>query len=908
MSDESLAAEANIPVDVLRAIRQVESGGNPAAIRFEPHVFLRRTSTLRGGNADARRRASPYFDRIPFTPDPERHVSLIRSETDRSALDRARAFDEDQAIRSTSWGTYQVLGGHLLTLFDTNPVDSFFADPINVSDQLLITWFRANPAAAQQAREYNIMALAQSYNGDPRWGRAVAEALRSPRDTTPRGAAHVLEIPETPATPLPVPENDILERISEITSDRTEAPDSNCGYLTLEGSTEDQSALKTLSDDDENTLILARYDRFYNQVVALKATPNIKMSECMPIIEINMEDDGRIVNLNQLVFGTSTFEGYFSEEEFGSNPERPLASIDQFQVHVQPTQYGTTSLSEAELSIKIHNPEMANRDHPRGKYISYMLSQGYTMRIKYGVNGSYDMEENERQALQWKEEDFYVTNYRLTINPDKTANLKLNLMPNTQKLLNHIFIGESIPASSVSELSTTDINDIVSSVVAGDRDASEAQVTEIRRRISVLTERFNSERASVGARTISYGDGTFGSVLHGAVSNSRILENPEGVVAVPVENMVEALQTIQAVLLTQRHNRILSKSCYRHTRNGTSVNVVNLGPLLWEMARPELELALAYASQNNMAVGESFSNDEGAPPKGDGPPPTRNRVKMIFGNFNSQAGQFANSPISLFPINIDSIFAIFRARRTVGEFSCKFNEFCGTAFSQCRESESFSIDRSTDGGSEPVNRIELPEVRYELYKDPTDPTYWIFYVYDNKLSITRFRAAVEAINSSSTSITKEQAINILSEQRVSYFEMGEEGSFLRTFGAETISDDTILSNAIFLANRGGAGVRDLDGSPGATAGIGRDWESGNQFGSNAIYRTQTTFLPMQVSLDSYIIPTAVPFSPVFVFFPFRGFSNIYIIQNITHQVGKNRVLTQMNLIPESSVNSSGLTF
>lgn len=161
-TDDELAAEAQIPVGVLRAIRSVESGSNPAATRFEPHLFLR----LRPG--------AP----IPYTPGPTMAASRVASETNRAAFDRARAIDERAAIKSTSWGLYQVLGQHLLDLYPSDPVGAFYRDPAGVSDRLLVKWFQGRPSAASAARALDFTELAYRYNGSriSPWGARVAAA------------------------------------------------------------------------------------------------------------------------------------------------------------------------------------------------------------------------------------------------------------------------------------------------------------------------------------------------------------------------------------------------------------------------------------------------------------------------------------------------------------------------------------------------------------------------------------------------------------------------------------------------------------------------------------------------------------------------------------------------------------
>jgi len=174
MSDASLARAARIPVAILRAIRQIESGGSACVVRFEPHVFNRIT----GGR---------HAHQIPFTRDPARGVSLVRAETNRAAFEHARRFDASAAVRSTSWGAYQVLGGKLLNLYDTpsKGVRAFDRDPIGVSDQVLVEWFRTKPRAAQAARDGDIAELARLYNGSTRWRDRLRDALARPTGRRP---------------------------------------------------------------------------------------------------------------------------------------------------------------------------------------------------------------------------------------------------------------------------------------------------------------------------------------------------------------------------------------------------------------------------------------------------------------------------------------------------------------------------------------------------------------------------------------------------------------------------------------------------------------------------------------------------------------------------------------------------
>ncbi|MGL4255645.1 MAG: N-acetylmuramidase domain-containing protein [Microbacterium sp.] len=174
MTDQELADRAGIPLRILLAIRAVESGGSASAVRFEPHVFLRLTGDR-------------FRAQIPYTPT-RGSVSLVPSETNRAAFERAFRLDPEAAVRATSWGLYQVLGGHLLRVAGPDPrmaVLAFDASPTTVSKLLLVSWFEGNPRAQAAAQAGNIPALAELYNGSQRWAEAVRRALaRIPEGAT----------------------------------------------------------------------------------------------------------------------------------------------------------------------------------------------------------------------------------------------------------------------------------------------------------------------------------------------------------------------------------------------------------------------------------------------------------------------------------------------------------------------------------------------------------------------------------------------------------------------------------------------------------------------------------------------------------------------------------------------------
>ena len=151
-AQEKAANSLGLPVKVVQTIEAVESGGKASAIRFEPHVFHRKRPDL--------------ADRVPFTKGP-RGYSVTKTETNKDAFEHAFTLDPAAAVESTSWGLYQVLGGHLLSIYSSpaSGVDHFYADPEKVSYELFVSWFNDSPRALSAARERNWKKLARYYNG-----------------------------------------------------------------------------------------------------------------------------------------------------------------------------------------------------------------------------------------------------------------------------------------------------------------------------------------------------------------------------------------------------------------------------------------------------------------------------------------------------------------------------------------------------------------------------------------------------------------------------------------------------------------------------------------------------------------------------------------------------------------------
>lgn len=181
---KALSREVGLDPRVLAAIEAVESGGNPAAIRFEPHHFAQ----IRLGRPQFDRnkvlvdlKAQAVRDGILYTPavdDPALSAakrvgiaSMRGPETNLSAYRHAAAIDNEAALLATSWGWYQTMGWALLKEVPGNPPASearFWADPRAVSGRLMARWMETNPKAKVAAADKDWRAFAAIYNGKTR--------------------------------------------------------------------------------------------------------------------------------------------------------------------------------------------------------------------------------------------------------------------------------------------------------------------------------------------------------------------------------------------------------------------------------------------------------------------------------------------------------------------------------------------------------------------------------------------------------------------------------------------------------------------------------------------------------------------------------------------------------------------
>lgn len=711
-------------------------------------------------------------------------------------------------------------------------------------------------------------------------------------------------------------------REREITSDRRESPSRNLPYFTLESETRDPASNQEPLEVD-SPIVKTNEQRFQNQVISMKGVSTLELAQAVPIIEISTVDErGNRVNLNELIFGKSPYNELFLPVEnvggtqFENHPERPIASIQSLQLKVEtPTVGGPSSILIGTLTLKIHNPDLVTDEHPRGKFISYMLRQGFSLRIKYGVVGP-QYNDRLKNALQWKEQDFFISQHDIVINNDKTYELKMTILPATEKLFNQINIGESIPfegngGTEDLQVTNEDVENILRDVAA---DATPAEKEELRRRLRNFQESFNSGQRSAGYRIVEeqdeQGNIVFGSVLHGAIQQSRILENPPTQQPIPIENAVDALRGIQSIILTRRFEDMLEQDTYRRRRQSDNAEImsVNMGPLIWRFVKPELDEVARLNATNGIEMGVIHSSDDNEIERRDGEDfPRRSNVKVVFGNFNRRAGNWGDKPISLFPVNVNEVFRGLRREREVGKFSSTINGFMRSINSTISEPENFVLTRENNNpnseNQEPPYRIERPLIKYLFYPDPTDPASWIFLVYDSKQSIVQFRDMMDALEEEHEqgNVPKENIIRRLNQLGIPYLEIGESNSIIKQVTARTTADDLLQAHNIIQANRRAITAREADGTPTIPAGVSREFMGGQQTDPQNIIRATEMIMPVEVTLTTYLMTSAFLFTPVYIFFPTKMFQEMYVPYILDHEVREGMLQTRMTL----QINISG---
>ncbi len=741
-------------------------------------------------------------------------------------------------------------------------------------------------------------------------------------DTAPPAAGTDTAPPRTAA------QSPETERLRSLTEGRTEPPASTMGYYVLgDGSSVsefDPNARGLVPVHDPS--IKSPSDSFFLQVNALKNVSNVDYALSVPLLQVSARDENDdFVNLNELIFGKPTFHNIFeaaaTRNTHYSHLERPLASLEGLQITVQPPSAGgAASITMATLSIKIHNFEMVNANHPSGKFLAWMMRPGYHLRLRYGVQclATTAIANSLRDAFQWIEDDFFVNQHTLSVEDDKSVSLKVSLQPTHSKLFNQIYVGESLPMEEIGQITREDLLSVLQSVTG---QAPAEQVKILDQALKEFAQHFNTSITSAGLRTQVRSDGTLGSTFREALTNSQIINQPDQYPETIMENVVEGLQSIQSFLLTRRYTSLMKHNSFNYTNKGISYIAVKYGAIFHHLLRPEIErvATIATTSDTELPVGRLTSLDAAAIAQGRG-----NRVKIIFGNFNSRAGKWADKPVSNFPVNMDTIFSFLRDEREVGQFSDTLNNFISKLNTAVREPSNFTVTPEEIPASQRAllteqqlraattsYPLQVPELKFVFYANPVQDAEadWIFYVYDSKDVSVRFHTLFDALNEHGDGVTPPTADQIKEkclQLNIPWIEMGATSSFIRSMSADTTGNDLIQSHLMSQANLQNITQRQLDAATVARqlpAGISREFLDGRQtFTSDqqAAIRNTMVLMPLRVSLDCFMISSAVLFSPIYIFFPLKQFSALYQPYELGHEIQNGQAFTKITLQIQTS--------
>jgi len=169
---QKLANKIGVELPVLLAIRKVESGGSTSAVRFEPHKFV-------GEHQGASK--SDWLAKGWYKPGGNAKapsVDYVKANTNKAALMRALEIDAVAAVKSTSWGSFQVMGttarkSDIAIVKNAVKdeagakkfVEYFFANPEEVSDEMLASWFSSRSDVVNHAKNKDWKSFATRYNG-----------------------------------------------------------------------------------------------------------------------------------------------------------------------------------------------------------------------------------------------------------------------------------------------------------------------------------------------------------------------------------------------------------------------------------------------------------------------------------------------------------------------------------------------------------------------------------------------------------------------------------------------------------------------------------------------------------------------------------------------------------------------
>ena len=196
----------SVSVGLLFSFIEIESRGRTPTkdtVRFEPHVFLGMygPAILKKRNAKGSRPdlyGGPDYtgtQKIPYASQQNTrsskewlahpknrkkgskgrdfYLDKNKSHTNRLAFDKAYKLDPIQAIKATSWGSYQVMGWALLQAYDNDPKKALAAydqNSVTTSDMMVVKWFKNTFKKSKKRKAFtqnppNFDAIVRIYNG-----------------------------------------------------------------------------------------------------------------------------------------------------------------------------------------------------------------------------------------------------------------------------------------------------------------------------------------------------------------------------------------------------------------------------------------------------------------------------------------------------------------------------------------------------------------------------------------------------------------------------------------------------------------------------------------------------------------------------------------------------------------------
>jgi hypothetical protein len=680
-----------------------------------------------------------------------------------------------------------------------------------------------------------------------------------------------------------------VEKYEAMTQGRTEPPDGELGYSIVSKDREvetfslDKNASGIISVADTNNIIQTPYTRFYRQLEQMKKVTTLELATVAPVIQVLVQaekEDGNkkenkdknLINLNELIFSTPSFgeDVLSSRYDFSyQNPERPIASIKSLTINTQPPSIGGTfGISIAKLEIKIHNFDLVNQNHPKGKYIAFLLRQNYHVRLRYGAESSYT-EDHLKESFQWIEQDFFTSRHDITVSDDFSMNVTIELVSAEHKLFNQVLIGESIQAESLPESVLNDIDD-----------------PSTRKDLSLSIKVYNKKLSQVGINDNIKEDGTISSVLHGTITDKDFKTHLDSLPEVRKTNLIAGLKTIQSKLLSKKYEQLISEHCYmfkgRSSAGDLQYQSANMGAIFMSLVAPEVKKIVSISNKAKIKGGTINTSFYGNVSD------NRNDVRIIFGNFNSCAAQWANRPISTFPINLERLFSYLREERDIGRFSNSITSFMNNLTVFMQDESHFVAD-----GSE--KKLVKPQIKFSLYPNPyyekNGLPAWIFYVYDSMSVVTDFSTILDTISKSG--LTKEDVKSELVKFGVPSIDIGTNYSLIKNITANTRSDSALSDIQLREANSA-FNSRQVDASDVPT-GISREFVSGYQLDLTKGIVAHSIIYPLQVSIDHYFMSSALLYGHLYMFFPTNLFSGIYVIDQVTHEISEGSMSTRLSL-------------